>query len=160
IEEAINRYLARPPSQRDPEALQNYLKYADWQQLGWADYINRVVKVGREVLPRARFGTYHRTWASPGANDDLYNGYPPDLFRNLDIISHVHYADNSTCWVSTPLLAQALRTGQGKTLYVNMPLTHEARTEWDGQYQRHMAFAMLAQGANGIAQWGTPHTFE
>ena len=41
-----------------------------------------------------------------------------------------------------------------------MPLSHEARTAWDGQYQRMMAFAVLAQGANGVAQWGLPHTFE
>jgi outer membrane protein assembly factor BamB len=160
IEEGFNRYLSRPAAQRDPQALELFLKYGDLQQMSWADYVNRVVKVARELQPAARFGTYHRTWASPGANDDLYHGYPPDLFRSLDIISHVHYCDNSSCWVSIPLLAQALRTGPGKTLYVNMPLLHEVRTQWDGQYQRHMAFALLAQGANGIAQWGTPHTFE
>src|SRR4029077_13168744 len=51
-------------------------------------------------------------------------------------------------------------TGKDKTLYLNMPLSHEVRTEGDGQYQRHMAFAVLAQGANGVAQWGTQHTFE
>jgi len=160
IEEAFNRYLSRPASQRDPKVLEMYLKYQDWQQRSWADYVNRMVKVGKHLAPRARFGTYYRTWMSPGDNDPIYHGYPPDLFANLDIISHVHYADNSTCWVSIPMLAQILRTGTGKTLYVNMPLAHEGRTQWDGQYQRHMAFAMLAQGANGIAQWGTPHAFD
>src|SRR5581483_4703238 len=94
-----------------------------------------------------------------GYNDDLYHGYPPDLFRDLDIISHIHYADNSTCWVSIPQMARILRTGKGKTLYANMPIAHEFRTQNDGQYQRHMAFAMLAQGANGIAQWGLPTAF-
>lgn len=160
IEEAFNRYLQRPRSQRDPKALDMFLKYSDWKQLGWADYIERVVKVGKELAPTARFGTYHRTWLIPGNNDDIYNGYPPDVFKSLDIIGHIHYADNATSWVSIPLLAQALRTGKDKTLYVNMPLLHEIRTQWDGQYQRHMAFALMAEGANGIAHWGLNHTFE
>jgi outer membrane protein assembly factor BamB len=160
IEEAMSRYLARPPSQRDPKALELYLKYQDWLQHSWADYVNRVVRVGRELAPTARFGTYYRTWGTPGDNDVPMHGYPPDLFANLDIIGHVHYADNATCWVSTPMMAQILRTGRDKLLYLNMPLVHEARTQWDGQYQRHMAFAVLAQGANGVAQWGTPHTFD
>jgi outer membrane protein assembly factor BamB len=159
IEEAFSRYLSRPRNQRDPKALDSFLKYVEWQAHGWSDYINRVVAVGRELSPRARFGTYHRTWLGHGTNDDIYNGYPPDIFKNLDIIGHIHYADNSTAWVSIPLLAQALRTGQGKTLYVNMPLAHESRTQSDGQYQRHMAFALLAQGANGISQWGLPTSF-
>jgi PQQ-like domain len=160
VEKEWNRYLSRPPAQRDPKALATLLKYNDWQQMSWADYVERVVKVGKELDPKARFGAYHRTWLAHGTNDDLYHGYPPDLFRSLDIISHNHYADNSTCWVSVPMLAQILRTGQGKTLYLNTPLLHEVRTEWDGQYQRRMAMGVLAQGANGVAQWGTPHTFD
>jgi outer membrane protein assembly factor BamB len=160
IEEAWSRYLQRPPSQRDPAALQMFLKYQDWNQHSWADYVNRVVKVGKSLDPQARFGTYYRTWMTLGDNDTLMHGYPPDLFANLDIISHVHYADNSTCWVSIPMLAQVLRTGSGKTLYVNLPLSHEIRTDCDGQYQRHMAFALLQQGANGVAHWGLPITFE
>ena len=160
IEEGFTRYLARPAGQRDPKALQLYIAYQDWQQHSWADYVNRVVRVGKSLAPGARFGTYYRTWALPGDNDTIMHGYPPDLFANLDIIGHIHYADNSTCWVSTPMMAQILRTGANKTLYVNMPLLHECRTQWDGQYQRHMAFAVLAQGANGVAQWGLPHTFD
>jgi hypothetical protein len=160
VEEAFSRYVARPRNQRDPQALAAFLRYADWQQHGWADFVNRVVAVGKQLAPQARFGTYHRTWLMPGTNDDIYHGYPPDLFENLDIIGHIHYADNSTAWVSVPLLAQALRTGKGKTLYVNMPISHEARTQWDGQYQRHMAFALLAQGANGISQWGLATSFD
>ncbi len=119
-----------------------------------------MVAVGKQIWPTARYGTYHRTWLSPGSNDEIYNGYPPDLFKNLDIIAHIHYADNSTSWVSIPLLANILRTGRNKTLYVNMPLIHEARTNFDGQYTRHMAMALLAQGANGISQWNLPHSFD
>lgn len=159
IEAAMNRYLSRPRSQRDPAALEDFIAYKDWQQESWAEYANRVVDVARGLAPGSRYGTYLRTWLLHGSNDDMYNGYPPSLFKNLDIIGHVHYADNSTCWVSIPLLAQALRTGQGKTLYINLPLTHEVRTEQDGQYQRHMAFALLQQGANGIAHWGLQHSF-
>jgi len=160
VEQQLNRYLQKPRSQRQPEPLRDYIRYEDWRQYGWADYVNHVVKVGRSLDVDARFGTYHRTWASPGNNDVLRHGYPPDLFENLDVISHVHYADNSTCWVSIPLLARALRTGTDKTLYINHPIVHERRTKFDGQYQRQMAFALLAQGANGISQWGMRHSFE
>ncbi len=160
IEGGFSKYLQRPRDQRDPEVLQTMLKYRNWEQHGWGDFISRVVKAGKSIAPQARFGTYHRTWLTPGSNDDSYNGYPPDLFKNLDIVSHVHYADNSTCWVSIPLLAQALTRNDGKLMYINMPLTHEFRTEWDGQYQRQMAFAMLAQGVTGISQWGLPLSFD
>lgn len=160
IEQAINRYIERPRTQRDPAVLEQYLRYQDWQQHSWAEYCDRMTKIGKELLPRARFGTYHRTWMSPGANDEIMHGYPPDLFKNMDIISHVHYADNSTCWVNVCMMAQILRTGQNKTLYVNMPIPHEWRTNYDGQYQRHMAFAMLTQGANGVSQWGMNHSFD
>lgn len=159
IESLFSKYLQRPKDQRDPETLKLMLRYRDWEQHGWADFCDRVVKVGKSITPQARFGTYHRTWLLPGTNDDNYNGYPPDLFRKLDIIGHVHYADNSTCWVSIPILAQILRQGN-KPLYINLPLTHESRTAWDGQYQRHMAFALLQQGAGGISHWGLPLTFE
>lgn len=159
IEQAFNRYLQRPASQRDPEALEAFIRYKDWQQRSWQDYVRRVVAVGKHLLSTARFGTYHRTWMLPGANDDLYHGYPPDLFQPLDIISHVHYADNATCWVNIAMMAQILRTGADKTLYVNLPLLHEVRTHSDGQYQRQMAFALLSQGANGISHWGLQHTF-
>ncbi|MFM9195566.1 MAG: hypothetical protein ACKOWG_07480, partial [Planctomycetia bacterium] len=160
IEQAFSRYLQRPPGQRDPAALRQYVAYQDWQQRGWADYIDRVVAVARGIAPAARFGTFHRTWMAPGSCDDIYHGYPPDLFRNLDIISHVHYADNITGWVHTPLLAGMLRTGRGKTLYLNMPLTHESSSDFDGQYTRQMALAVLSNGANGVSQYGLPHSFD
>ena len=88
----------------------------------------------------------------PGSCDDIYHGYAPDVFRNLDIISHVHYADNITGWVHAPLMASILRTGRGKTLYLNMPLTHEFSSDFDGQYTRQMAFSVLSLGANGVSR--------
>lgn len=160
IEQAFSRYLQRPPGQRDAAALKQYIDYQDWQQQSWAEYIDRVVGVARGIAPAARFGTYHRTWMAPGSCDDIYHGYAPDVFRNLDIISHVHYADNITGWVHAPLMASILRTGRGKTLYLNMPLTHEASSDFDGQYTRQMAFSVLSCGANGVSQYGLPHSFD
>ena len=52
------------------------------------------------------------------------------------------------------MLAQILRTDPDKPLYVNLPLLHEVRTNWDGQYQRQMAFALLAQGATASPTGG------
>ncbi len=161
IEGAFERYRRRPAGQREPAAMEAMIGYRDWQQKGWADYVDRMVAVGRQLAPAARFGTFKRTWGAPGSNNDgITHGYPPDLFRHLDIISHVHYADNSTGWVNVPSLARILRTGSDKLLYINQPLTHESRSRWDGQYTRMMAFALLAHGANGISQYGLPHTFE
>ncbi len=161
IEAAFDRYLRRPPGQRDPEALRALIGYSDWQQKGWAAYVDRMVAVGRNLTPHARFGTFKRTFGAPDSNNDgIVHGYPADLFRNLDIISHVHYADNSTGWVNVPAMARLLRTGQDKLLYINQPLTHESRTHWDGQYTRLMAFALMGHGANGVSQYGLAHTFE
>ncbi len=39
IEQGITRYQQRPPAQRDPAALANFLAYQDWQQHSWAEYI-------------------------------------------------------------------------------------------------------------------------
>ncbi len=160
IETGINRYIVRPESQRDPKALQDFLSWRKWSVFGWGDWTSRMVKVGKSLAPESRYGTYHRTFMGAGNSDFIQNGYAPDIFKDLDIISHVHYADNSTSWVNVPMLAQLLRTGKNKSLYVNLPVSHESRTKWDGQYQRQMAFALMAQGANGIAMWGLPADFE
>jgi len=162
IEKAFDRFTRVPPAQRDPEALEQYLALQYFRQHGWADYVNRVLDDARPLAPRVRFGTYLRTWAAPGENDVYRHGYPPDLFAELDIVAHVHYADNSTAWVSIPTLARILGSDSydDKTLYINAPVTHEHRTNYDGQYQRHMAFAFMSQGANGVCLWGLPHSFE
>lgn len=160
IESEINRYMSRPKNQRDPEAMQDFLAWKDWDQHGWGDWTSRMAKVGHDLLPGSRYGTYHRTFMGAGNSDTIQNGYPSDLFKDLDLISQVHYADNSTGWVNIPMLAQILRVDKDKPLYLNIPLSHEGRTHWDGQYQRQMAFALMAQGANGIAQWGLPANFK
>jgi len=160
IETGINRYVVRPKAQRDPKALQDFLAWRRWYVHGWGDWTSRMAKVGKSLAPESRYGTYHRTFMGAGGSDFVENGYAPDIFKDLDIIGHVHYADNSTCWVNIPMLAQLLRTGKNKSLYVNLPISHEYRTKWDGQYQRQMAFALMAQGANGIAMWGLPADFE
>ena len=76
------------------------------------------------------------------------------LFRS------VHYSDNSTGWVHICSNADLLRFDQGRTVLVNMPLSHEIRSRQDGQYQRHMAFAMLQQGADGVSLYGLRHGFD
>ncbi|MFT5129885.1 MAG: hypothetical protein ACI8W8_003514, partial [Rhodothermales bacterium] len=159
IETEINRYVVRPKAQRNPQALQDFLRWGDWVQHGWGDWTSRMAAVGKSLAPQSRYGTYHRTFMGAGGSDFIQNGYAPDIFKDLDIISHVHYADNSTCWVNIPMLAPLLRSGTDKSLYINLPVAHESRTKWDGQFQRHMAFALMAQGANGIAMWGLPASF-
>jgi len=154
------RYIARPKNQRDPQALHDFLQFGKWERHGWGDYNGQVADAAREVATDAKIGTYHRTWMSPGAATGAMNGYPPDVFEKLDIISHVHYADNSTGWVHSSMVASALRFGRRRPVWVNIPLSHEAwRGRGNGEYQRHMAFAMLQQGADGISFWGLAHDF-
>ncbi|MBI2191273.1 MAG: PQQ-binding-like beta-propeller repeat protein [Planctomycetes bacterium] len=156
---AFSRYLARPKNQRDPEALRDFLRFRRWELHGWGDYNGRVARAARAVAPGARIGTYHRTWMVAGNATGIYNGYPPDVFDDLDLISCVHYSDNSTGWVHSSMMANALRFGPRRPLFINIPVTHENYTRLDGQYQRHMAFAMMAQGADGVSQFGLLHDF-
>jgi len=159
IKADMARYISRPKPLRDPKALQQYLAYGKWERHGWGDYNTRVANAARSIVPTAKIGTYHRTWMGVGSTIGAINGWPPDVFENLDICSHVHYADNSTGWPHSSMMVPALRFGK-KPVFINIPLTHEVRGRWNGEYQRHMAFAMLAQGADGVSQWGLPHTFE
>ena len=159
IQKDFSRYLARPKAQRDPKALESFLGYRKWELDGWGDYNTRVADAARQIVPGAKIGTYHRTWMKPGDTTGVYNGYPPDLFKNLDLISCVHYADNLTGWVHSAIMGQVLGFGRKRPLFNNIPLSHEGRTRWDGQYQRHMAFAMLSQGADGISMYGLGHDF-
>ena len=160
IQSGISRYVARPKNQRDPEALREFLRYGAWERHSWGDHNTQLANAAREVVPHAKIGTYHRTWMGPGNATGIVNGYPPDLFENLDLVSHVHYADNSTGWVHSSIMASALRFGRRRPVFINIPLSHEGRGRYNGEYQRHMAFAMLVQGADGISQWGLPHSFE
>ena len=161
VESAMTRYVTRPKNQRDPQALQDYLKLAKYRVHGWGDYNAQVAAAGRVVAPNAKLGTYHRTWMTPGRATGLINGWGPDVFENLDVISHVHYCDNSSGWVHSSIMASELRFGPRRPLWINIPLTHEGYSgHMNGEYQRHMAFAMLAQGADGISQWGLPASFD
>ncbi|MBK5106421.1 MAG: hypothetical protein JJE42_19430, partial [Burkholderiales bacterium] len=159
IKSNMSRYVSRPKNQRDPKALDEYLAWGKWERHGWGDYNTRVANVARAVVPDAAMGTYHRTWMTVGGTIGIMNGYPPDVFEGLDICSHVHYADNATGWQQSPMLVPALRFGRKRQVFVNIPLLHEIRGKCNGEYQRHMAFAMLAQGADGVSQWGLPASF-
>ena len=160
IRSAMSRYIARPKNQRDPEALKDFLRFGKWERHGWGDYNSRVAAAARELMPHIKLGTYHRTWMIPGSAIGIINGYPPDVFESLDLVSHIHYADNSTGWVHTSMLASALRFGPRRPVFINMPLAQEVRTCNSGEYQRHQAFAMLMQGADGCSFWGLPHSFD
>lgn len=160
IKSAMARYVARPKNQRDPEALRNFLRYGRWERHGWGDWNTRVADAAREVAPGAKIGTYHRTWMTPGNATGIINGWPPDVFEPLDITSHVHYADNITGWVHSSMMASALRFGRRRPLWVNIPLMHGVRGHLNGEYEKHMAFAMLMEGADGVSQYGLPATFE
>lgn len=160
IQAGIARYMARPRKQRDPAALQDFLRLRRWEEHGWGDYNTRVAEAARSVLPTALIGTYHRTWMGVGSALGILNGWPPDVFEGLDLIGHVHYADNSTGWVHSSIMVPGLRSGPPRPIFINIPLTHEARGQWNGEYQRQMAFAMLMQGAGGVSQWGLPATFD
>ena len=163
----MSRYIARPTAppapqnQRDPQALQDFLAYGKFERHGWGDYNTKVADAAREVVSAAKIGTYHRTWMTPGGATGTANGYPPDVFEKLDIVSHVHYADNSTGWVHSSIMANELRFSPRRPVFINIPLSHETyQGNNNGEYQRHMAFAMLEQGVDGISMWGLPHSFD
>ena len=82
VESRFSRYLSRPRSQRDPKALEDFLRYRKWELRGWGDYNTRVAAAARQIAPQAQIGTYHRTWMGCGKATGVYNGYPPDLSRS------------------------------------------------------------------------------
>lgn len=156
------RDLKRPPGQRDPENLRRFLEFRKWELHGWGDYNGRLAKAARLLAPRARIGTYYTSFlyvttglGSVVSGVDMDNGYHPDVFQDLDILSSVHYTDNAGGWVHSCMIVPLLRFGARRPVWVNIPVSHEVfRGRSDGQYQRQMAFAMLSQGADGVSQWG------
>ena len=155
----FQKYLSRPEKQRKRRHLENYLRWGKFESRGWEDFNRRVADAAREVAPNARIGTFHRTGLKPGHATGIENGYMPDVFEPLDIISHIHYLDNLGCWVHIPIMAPILRTGPRRLLYLNHPVNHEWQNRGSGEYQRHMAFACLAQAVDGISHWGTFQSF-
>lgn len=167
IRSEMSRAISRPQGHRDPEAIKRFLDLRKWEMHGWGDFNTRVADAAREVAPGARIGTYHRSYlyvttgyGSVISATDFDCGYHPDVFENLDIAASEHYCDNMSGWVHSSIMIPLLRSrGRPRQVFSNISLAHEMRTRWDGQYTRQMAFAMLAQGADGVSQFGLPHDF-
>lgn len=166
IRSRMNRELRKPPAQRRPEVLERYLDLRKWELHGWGDYNSHLARAARDLAPNAKIGTYYTSFlyvttglGSVVSGVDMDNGYHPDVFGDLDICASVHYTDNGGGWVHSSMIVPLLRFGRRRPIYVSIPVGHEGRSRYDGQYQRHMAFAMLSQGADGVSLWGLRHAF-
>jgi|GEM_PF-1812647 len=163
--------LKTSPAQWDPRALERFLDLRTWEMHGWGDFNSRLAAAGRDLLPRARIGTYHCSfmfvqngYGAVCSAADFDNGYHPDVFENLDIASTQHYHDGPTIgyWTHSPIMIQLLRASPAshkRLVWANISMNPDARTLSDGQLQRQMAFAMLAQGADGISTFHMHETF-
>lgn len=169
IRNRMGREMRRPRGERDPKALERFLELRRFEIASWGDYNSRLARAAREVAPRARIGTYNQAFlqvtAGLGAVSsgvDMDCGFRPDLFRDLDIRSIIHYQDGPCGgWIHSPMLVQLLRFGPRRPVWINYPVrvVNYMPMPRDGQYQRRMAFAFLAEGADGISLWGLPHSF-
>ncbi len=163
--------LKNDPNKWDPKAMERFLDLRKWEMHGWGDFNTRLAAAGRELLPRARMGTYHccfmfvqNGYGAIMSAADFDNGYHPDVFENLDIATCQHYHDGPTIgyWANSPIMIQLLRESpvNGKRLvWANISMNPDSRALSDGQLQRQMAFAMLAQGADGVSTFHMHETF-
>ncbi|MCJ8332577.1 MAG: hypothetical protein MJH11_21660, partial [Lentisphaeria bacterium] len=169
IRSAFGKML-RPGAKWDPKVMERYLALRRWDMHGWGDFNTRMAKAARELMPRAKIGAFHLSfmfvqsgYGAVASAADFDNGYHPDVFENLQIASSQHYTDAIGGWVHSPIMAQLLRASAGshkRLVWVNIPMKHEERTLFDGQWQRQMAFAMLAQGADGTSTFNLPWRFD
>lgn len=170
----IGRSMTRAktdPGKWDPEAMERFLELRKWEMNGWGDFNTRLAAAGRELLPRARMGTYHccfmfvqNGYGAVCSATDFDNGYHPDVFANLDIAACQHYHDGPTIgyWTHSPIMIQLLRAspaGGKRLVWANISMNPDSRSLSDGQLQRQMAFAMLTQGADGISTFHMHETF-
>jgi len=162
---------ARDSVPLDSKAMERFLELRKWEMNGWGDFNTRLATAGRELLPRARMGTYHccfmfvqNGYGAICSAADFDNGYHPDVFANLDIATCQHYHDGPTIgyWAHAPIMIQLLRespAGGKRLVWANISMNPDSRSLSDGQLQRQMAFAMLAQGADGISTFHMHETF-
>lgn len=155
----------------DPVAMERFLNLTRWEEHSWGDFNTRLATAGRELLPRARIGTYHCCFmfvqngrGAVMSATDLDNGYHPDVFENLDIASCQHYHDGPTLgyWINSPIMIQLMRespVGGRRLVWANTSMNKDPLSLSDGQMQRQMAFAMLAQGADGVSTFCMHETF-
>jgi outer membrane protein assembly factor BamB len=163
--------LKTAPDKWDPKAMEWFLELRKWEMHGWGDFNTRLASAGRELLPRARMGTYHCSfmfvqngYGAIHSAADFDNGYHPNVLENLDIASSQHYHDGPTIghWAHAPIMIPLMRespVGGKRLVWANISMNADARTLSDGQLQRQMAFAMLAQGADGISTFHMHETF-
>ena len=169
IRNRMGRELRRPRAARDPEAINRFLELRRVEIGSWGDFNSRVARAAREVLPRARIGTYNQEHLQVthglGAictGIDMDCGFRPDVFRDLDIRSTIHYQDGPCGgWIHSPMQVQLLRFELRRPVWINYPvrILNYMPMPRDGQYQRRMAFAFLAEGADGVSLWGLAHSF-
>jgi outer membrane protein assembly factor BamB len=168
IRNRMGREMRRPRVDRDPRVMSRFLELRQFEIAGWGDFNSRVAGAVREVLPRARVSTYNQAFlqvtAGLGAVSsgvDMDCGYRPDVFRDLDIRNIIHYQDGPCGgWIHSPMLVQLLRYEPRRPVWINYPVrvSHNMPMPRDGQYERRMAFAFLAEGADGVSLWGLEHS--
>jgi len=166
----VTRYKT-DPAKWDPDAMQRFLDLRRWEMNGWGDFNRRLATAGRELLPRARIGTYHcafmfvqNGYGAISSATDFDNGYHPDVFEPLDIASSQHYHDGPTLghWVHSPIMIQLMREspmGGRRLVWANTSVNADSRALSDGQLQRQLAMAMLSQGADGVSTFLRHETF-
>ena len=146
---AFDRYIARPPEQRNAEDLTTFRTYPAYEDECWRLWCDKLAGSVKTVMPSSANFTLNRYWGHNGGNIAA-NGREEDVFASLDIAACIMYKD-SGCGdrpVFAPMQADVLRLGGKSRVWTQL---HGYQSP--GLYDQHIlrqAFFALSQRIDGF----------
>jgi len=157
---AKNRFIKRPPDQRNVEDLEKYRPLGEWSDYQYDDFVRRTRDAANSVAEGFSNTTYFRSFAS--INGFLTGtGYPSTMYENLDWACTVQYKDGygfGSAVLYTPHLAKVLRTRDDLQVVPSVALWGVG-LQGPQIYTKHL-FGGIGQNIDGLAYFMFKHEFQ
>ncbi|MFW5858239.1 MAG: MG2 domain-containing protein, partial [Planctomycetota bacterium] len=155
---ALERYVGRPASQRDPRDLEAWHALAAFRDRAWGRFSETNAASIKAVWPASRNTTQTRVFGGKAHID--VNGKAEDVFGPLEVAMFVSYKDGGSgdYPLYSSAMADVLRVRDDLEVWTQLHTFHGA-----GLFDRHLVrqtFFGLSQKLDGISWFTVAHDFE
>jgi len=157
---AKNRFIRRPPDQRNVEDLDKYRPLGEWVDWQYDEFIRRTREAANSVADGFFNTTYFRSFAN--INGFVTGcGYPPTMYKDLDWACTVHYKDGygfGSAVLFTPHITDVLRVRENIQVVPSICLWGVGLQ--GPQIYTKQLFGGLTNDPDGIAYFMFEHDFQ
>ena len=146
---AMDRFVGRPPGQRNVKDLETFRQYMAWEDECWKLWCSKLVDAVKLAMPSSRNFVLNRYWGGNGGNIGA-NGYEPHVYQGLEIAACVMYKDGGygDRPVFAPMQADVMSGAGPKEIWTQLH-----NFNGPGIYGHHLlrqAFFGLSQSVSGF----------